>query len=198
MNQKGEVTLFTVMVVFVLSSLLLLCQLELRRSYGLLQKRTHLFLCTKETKGELDQHLTLMGKSNWAIENAQKARLIMLLIPGLQGASGSVENVKKAIMKYQDVKAFLYLAKLKTLKSRGCPMDTRVFMTPFQLKIQGHARDQYSRARLREETWTYYFLEKPYLLSLTVTARNLSSLKPKPHYESKEKGARLSSLLSLR
>ena len=69
MNQKGEVTLITTLLMFILLGIVLLSSLELKSSFRKLQRRTELFLCVKETKGEINLFLKFMGRTNWAIKN---------------------------------------------------------------------------------------------------------------------------------
>lgn len=196
MNQKGEVTLFSVLVILALTNIVLLSSLELRRSFKLLERRTHLFLCLKETKGELHDFMKFMGRSNWAIKNINRASLVMLFIPGLQGAAMDAQKAKKYLQYVQEGKVISYLNTLKNLKQKGCPLDPRMFITPFQIGTRLLVRDESGGARLREKKWTYIYISKPYFLSLNVHPSTWESVKPNIQYMAEEKGARLSSLLS--
>lgn len=69
MNERGDITLTSLFCLILISSLLLLTTLKLRRSFDLLQRRSELFLCAKETSGELERYLTFMGRTNWGIRN---------------------------------------------------------------------------------------------------------------------------------
>ncbi len=198
MNQKGEVTLVSTLIITVLMGMVLLCALELKKSYGLLQKRTHLFLCVKETKGEFHDYMKFMGRTNWAIKNINKASLIMMFIPGLQGVAADAQKAKKYLQYVQEARLVLYLKKLADLRGRKCSTDPRMFLTPFKLGSRLLKRDAHGAAELREEKWTYYYLSKPYLLQIEINASGFESLKPKLTYKSEEKAARLSSLLSSR
>lgn len=196
MNQKGEVTLLSTFLILALMSLVLLCSLELRKSYKLLERRTQLFLCTKETKGEFDLYLTFMGRTNWGIKNLKKLSLLMMFIPGLQGAASSAEKAKKFLQLSQEMKHISFLKTLSSLKRKGCPLDPRLLISPFQPGPRFFKRDHLGALKLREIKWTYYFLSKPYLLAIDVNATSFESLKPKITYKAVEKGAKLSSLLS--
>lgn len=198
MNQKGEVTLLSTLILTVLMGMVLLCALELKKSYGLLQKRTHLFLCVKETKGEFHDYMKFMGRTNWAIKNINKASLIMMFIPGLQGVAADAQKAKKYLQYVQEARLVLYVKKLADLRGRKCSTDPRMFLTPFKLGSRLLKRDAHGAAELREEKWTYYYLSKPYLLQIEINASGFESLKPKLTYKSEEKAARLSSLLSSR
>lgn len=198
MNQKGEVTLLSTLLITVLMGMVLLCALELKKSYGLLQKRTHLFLCVKETKGEFHDYMTFMGRTNWAIKNINKASLIMMFIPGLQGVAADAQKAKKYLQYVQEARLVLYVKKLADLRARKCSTDPRMFLTPFKLGTRLLKRDAHGAAELREEKWTYYYLSKPYLLQIEINASGFEGLKPKITYKSEEKAARLSSLLSSR
>ncbi len=196
-NEKGEVTVLATMLIAVLTGIVLLCALELQKSISLMKRRTHLFTCVKETKGELNDFMKFMGRSNWAIKNINKASLIMMFIPGLQGVAADAQKAKKLIQKFQNLKLALYLKTLSDLRARKCSTDPRMFLTPFKIS-KGFSRDHHGAAELREEKWTYYYLSKPYLLQIEINASAFESLKPNIEYKAEEKGAKLSSLLSSR
>jgi hypothetical protein len=197
MNQKGEATLLSVMILFAMSSLIVLSSLELRRSFRLLQNRTQLFLCAKETKGEIKNHLRFMGRTNWVIKNTAKAALIAVFIPGLQGAALEAEKVKKILIAAQNLELISYLKKMADLKGKGCPLDPRLLITPFELGTLGFARDENDGAILRDQHWSYLFFFKPFTLKMEFSEADLEGLRPKVHIETSEKGAMLSSLWSL-
>lgn len=186
MNQRGDSTLFCILLLFALSSLVILSSLELKRSYSLLKKRAHILLCVKETKGELHEYLKFMGRTNWAIENINRFSLITIFIPGLQGASLSGDKLKKALMHLQDAHLLLYFKTINELKERGCPIDPRQLLTPFELGIKGHKRDLEGAAKLRKKKWDYYFLELPYAIKLEVTGTNYKRVSPQIKYHFKE------------
>jgi hypothetical protein len=196
MNQKGEATVLSTLLIVALSGIVLLCALELRKSFLLLEKRTHLFLCLKETKGELNEFLQFMGRSNWAIKNITKASLIMVFIPGLQGVAANAQKAKKIIQNAQDVRLISYLKVLAQLNQRQCPVDPRMLLTPFKIGPGLLKRDSDGAAELREKKWIYSYLSRPYFLQLEIDASGLEHLKPKITYKSKEKAVKLSSLLS--
>jgi hypothetical protein len=198
MNQKGEVTLFSTLLLMVLMGIVLLCALELRKSFLLLEKRTHLFLCVKETKGELNRHLKFMGRSNWAIKNINRLSLVMMFIPGLQGVAANAEQAKEYLKLIQNAFVVSHLKSLMNLKQKGCPLDPRMITTPFKLGAGLLDRDNEGAAQLRDTKWTYYFLAKPYLLTMEVNAESYESIKPRIKYKIEEKAAKLSSLLSSR
>ena len=190
MNQKGEVTLLSCLLLFSLMSLVLLCGLELKKSFRLMEKRTELFLCAKETKGEFHQFMKFMGRTNWGIKNINRASLIMMFIPGLQGAAMDAQKLKKYLIYVQNIRLVSYLKTLKDLRAKGCRLDPRMFITPFNPK-----RDEEEALTLRKTQWTYYFLSTPYALSLTVDSEGWERVKPKLTYTAEEKGAILYSHL---
>lgn len=196
MNQKGEATLFTILVLVAISGLLTLCGLELERNLRLIKHRTSLFLCVKETKGELQRYLKFMGRTNWALKNVSKAQLVAVFVPGLQGLALEADKAKKIIKAAQNSTLPLYLAKLRQLQRQGCPLDPRMFATPFELSTSGHKRDIDEAAILRKKQWTYSFLKTPYLLTLSIEDTGMNSLRPRITFEAQEKGAMLSSLFS--
>lgn len=187
MNQKGEVTLLGVFIIFVLTGVFLLCALELQLSYKRLQQRSHLFLCVKEAKGELHLYLKFMGRTNWAIKNIQIARLVMLVIPGLQAASFNSDKIKKLIIFMQIAERASYLKTLASLKRKSCPLDPRMFITPFQLEGLDYRRDLTDRAILRSKQWNYLFSS----IDLEIKEQDLESLNPKIQYTTSEKLVKL-------
>jgi len=196
MNQKGEITLTSCLLILGLSGVLLICAMELQSSFKQLEKRTNLFLCVKETKGELNLYLKFMGRTNWGIKNINRASLIMVFIPGLQGAAMDAQKAKKYIQYAQEARTVSYLKTLADIKKKKCPLDARMFITPFQLGSRLLKRDTEGAAITREAQWKYYFFSKPYLLSLNIQAEGLERINPKIVYTSEEKAGKLSSLLS--
>ncbi len=192
MNQKGEAILFFVLVLVVISGLFTLCGLELQRSFSLLQKRTNLFVCVKETKGEIHRYLKFMGKTNWALKNTSSAQVIAAFIPGFQGAALSAEKVKKAIKHLQTGALLNYHVQLQRLKIKGCPLDPRMLQSPFSLKAMKYQRDLSERTILRNSSWTYLYSSGPYLLTLKINAEKFDSMSPQIYYEAREKVERLS------
>ena len=186
MNQRGDVTLFCVLSLLGLSCLLILCSLELRQSLKKLEARSHLLLCVKETKGEFDRYMKFMGRTNWALKNVERAKLIALFIPGLQGAALEAEKAKNVLVKIQDTSLGLYFYKLSDLKKRNCPLDPRMIKTPFALHGSGYLRGAQSEAKLRNQEWTYYFLQQPYALEMSIKAQAYEGLMPKIKYLMKE------------
>lgn len=196
MNERGEATLISVMIVALLTGLVLLCSLELQRSFQLLQKRTHLFLCVKETKAEIKNHLRLMGRTNWGIKNIHRVGIIALFIPGLQGAAMEAEKMKKLLIQLQTFELISYLKKIHDLKSKGCPLDPRTLITPFKIGASLHERDINEKAILRDSSWSYLFIHGPYSIKLEFSEARLERLDPKIKIISSEKGVMLSSLSS--
>jgi hypothetical protein len=196
MNQRGEITIASCLLILAFSSLVILSALELKRSFRQLEKRTKLFLCAKETKGELHVFMKFMGRTNWAIRNTNRASLIMVFIPGLQGAAMDAQKLKKALQYAQEARLVSFLKTLRDLKGRGCPLDPRMFITPFELGSRLLARDNEGAANLRKKTWTYYFLLKPYALAIETRSDDWEAVQPRITYLTSEKGAMLSSLSS--
>ena len=196
MNQKGEVTLLSIMLLIGMMSILTLQALKLRQSMRLLQKRNELFLCVKESKGELNKYLKFMGRTNWGIKNVRRASLIMAFIPGLQGGALQAEKVKKILIQIQNLSLIPYLKKIKDLKAQGCPIDPRMLITPFEINPKGYARDSMDAARLRNKRWSYYFVSLPYALKLEVDSNQLEAIGPRIFFQASESAEKLSSLWS--
>lgn len=199
MNERGEITILGCFLILILMSIVLLCGLELRRSYKLMQTRTKLFLCVKETKGELNEYMKFMGQTNWGIKNLNRVSVITLFIPGLQGVSANADRAKKFLQYVQEGRSAFYLKTLKDIqKKKRCPVDPRMYLTPFQLGTRLFKRDGEGALMLRENVWNYYFLLKPYVLALETDSTSWERAKPRMTYKASEKGAKLSSLLSSR
>lgn len=196
MNQKGEMNLVFILMVAGLSGVMILCALSLRKSFRLLERRTELFLCTKETEGEIHRYMKFMGRTNWAIKNVEKAKLIMMFIPGLQAGALKAEKAKRTLMLIQNTSLVPYLKKMAELKSRSCPMDPRIFITPFHLAGYGYQRSADSTAQLRSTKWSYQYVSFPYSLSVDWDANNFEAINPRLKRISRENGAKLSSILS--
>lgn len=197
MNQRGEMTLSAALILLVMATLVLLCALELRRSFSHLEKRTKLFLCLKETKGEFVEFMKFMGRTNWGIKNTNRAKLIMLFIPGLQGASMEAEKLKKTLQYIQEGRFLLYLKTISRLKAKGCPLDPRLALTPFESGARLFNRDAEGAVKLKEKEWNYYFYTKPYFVELSFKSHQWEGIKPRMLFESKERPATFRSLLSV-
>jgi hypothetical protein len=198
-NQKGEATLFCVLILVALSGLLTLCGLELQKNFSLLKKRTELFLCVKETKGELNHFLLRTARLNWVIKNTTRAQMVAVFFPPLWTAVGSAEKIKRVTKGLQLASLGIFEGKLIKLKGQGCSLDPRLFVTPYELgKDFGYTRTLEGAAKLRKKKWTYYFIDRPYGLSLTVDATGAEGFMPKIKYQAEEKMGTLSSLLSSR
>lgn len=198
MNQKGEVTLFAILILVILSGLMTLAGLQLEQSFRILQARTKIFLCVKETNQEMKSYLRFMGRTNWAIKNTNKVRLIMLIIPGLQGASLQADKIKKTLKHLQNLQLIKHLSTMTKLKGQGCPLDPALYMTPFQISASGYKRDFNEAAIIRTPTWTYHFIKLPYYLDVSYDIKGLESIHPKFTYQAEEKAGMLSSLFSSR
>ena len=198
-NQKGEAVLFCVLILVALSGLLTLCGLSLQHHFSLMKKRTHLFLCAKETKGELDLYLKSMGRLNWLLKNISKAQAVAIFYPPLWTVVGNGEKLKRVAKVLQASELARYETQISRIRARGCPIDPQLILTPYQIGSDlGFQRSSGGPAIKRKQEWSYYFLEKPYLLTLKVNTTKNESIKPKILYETTEKGAILSSLLSSR
>jgi hypothetical protein len=198
-DERGEAILFCVLVLVALSGLLTLCGLKLQHSFRLMEKRTNLFLCVKEAKGELNNYMKSMGRLNWLLKNVTKAQKIALFFPPLWPYVGNAEKLKRAAKSLQATSLAVYGTKLTKLKIIGCPLDPQMVLNPYRLGSDfGFQRKLGGEAILRSKKWTYYFLERPYLVTLKISAERAESIMPKLAFQAEEKGAILSSLLSSR
>lgn len=196
MNERGEVTLLSCFVLFILMSLVLLCGLELGKSFRLLEKRTKIFLCLKETKGTHLEFMHFMGRANWGIKNINRTSLIMMFIPGLQGAATEAQKLKKVLQYSQEAKLLWYLKNLKQINAKGCPIDPRMYLTPFEIGDRLLKRSPEGAAKLKEDQWDYYFFLRPYFLTLNVNSSQWEAIHPKLKTKAQEKLGKLPSHLS--
>jgi hypothetical protein len=187
MNQKGEITLLSCLLILTFSSIVILCSLELRKSFELLRKRSELYLCAKETKGEFNEFMKFMGRTNWAIKNINRAGLIMTFIPGLQGAAMDAQKLKKYLQYIQQARVVSYVKTLTQIKLKSCPVDPRLFITPFVMGAKLLKRDAEGAIILRKDEWNYYFIKHPYYMNLAVSPRGWEDLNPKIDFLSEEK-----------
>ena len=120
----------------------------------------------------------------------------MLFIPGLQGMALEGEKLKRTLILYQNVSLIPFMKKMAELKSRGCPMDPRIFITPFQLSGSVYQRGADGIALLRSSKWTYQYVSIPYSLSVEWDGSNFEAINPRFKRISWENAAKLSSILS--
>lgn len=195
MNQRGEMNLFFVLMVVALSGVMILSALRLHHSYRLMEKRTELFLCMKETEGEMVRYMKFMGRTNWALKHLFTLKVVAAFIPGLQGVALDSEKAKRLIIHVQTLSLFAYMKKLSELKARGCPLDPRMVTTPFKLSGKGYVRDMNDVATLRNKKWTYYYASLPYVVNVDWDVTGFESIWPKITRASSENAVR-SSLIS--
>lgn len=196
MNERGEAILLSVLILALLSGLLTLCGLELQHSFGQLRKRSELFLCAKEFKGELHQHLKIMGQTNWGLKNLSKIQILSVFIPGLQGVALSGKKIKKILKGIQVASTLRYVAAVTSLTKRHCPLPPNAYRGIFKREGLQLKRGRQSEALLRSRKWTYLFYHHPYLLEMSIDATNIEGLHPHPQYAFKEKGGKSFSLYS--
>lgn len=196
MNQRGEMNLFLVMMIACLSGVLILCALKLQRSFRLLEKRTELFLCMKETEGEFVRYMKIMGRTNWALKNLDKVKYVAVFFPVLAPLAVNAEKAKKQLLLLQNLTLVPYMKKLSDLKRRGCPLDPRMIKTPFELSALGYARSHDDTAKLRSTKWTFHYVSLPYAVAVDWNVTGYESVFPRIVRISSEKTARLSSILS--
>jgi hypothetical protein len=194
MNQKGEITLLATLLMMGLLGIIILTSLELKKSYLHLEKRTHLFLCVKETKGELQSFMSFIGKVNWGIKNMNKIKLLLTIFPGLQAHSMNAEKMKEYLQKSQDLRVINYLRRLNQLLNKSCPIDPRMLLTPFKMQQTFLKRTHTGLVYLREKEWSYHFINQNYHLELKIKPQVWENLHPKIIYNSKERKVKASSL----
>jgi hypothetical protein len=178
MNQRGEVGILFAAGLTAMTGLTLLLALELQRDFNLIKKRTHLFLCTKQTKGELVQYLEFMGRTNWALQNINRVQIIAAFIPGLQGAALSSEKAKKLIQRLQDARYLQYKSSVLGLSNKKCPLDPKLIQGPFEMMTLMLKRNSQGLVILRSSSWSHVFYVPPYLIKLNFKAQDWESLRP--------------------
>lgn len=191
MNQRGDCTLLGILLILAMSSLLTLTSLSLVRSFKNLKERTNLILCLKEIKGEEGELHHFIGKTNWAIQNITRAKVLATLIPGLQMGAMKAEAMKKLIQQTQNLRLFSYLKKIARLKGQGCPLPFNLVQSPYQLSVQGMKRNHEGIALLRKNQWNYFFYQKPYAIRMECQTENNDSLKTRVRCRTSENVATL-------
>lgn len=187
MNQKGEVTLMTSLLMFILMGIVLLSSLELKSSYRKLQRRTELFLCVKETKEEINLFIKFIGRTNWAIKNINRAKLIMMFLPLAPATTLNAQKLKNFLIHAQNIRLISYLNSLKKIKAKGCQLEPRLYITPFELSVGSLKRDQTQSVNLRKKKWNYIFYSPPYTLNLKIDGTGWEDSSPRIKYFSEEK-----------
>ena len=195
MNERGEITLLSCLLILGLTGIVFLSTLELQRSFSQLKARTTLLLCTKETKGELNEFLIFMGRTNWGIQNLQRAKWIALIFPGAKLASQSAEKLKKFLQSSQEARLIYHLKILRNLQLKGCPLPLMLLKTPFETNGPILKRNQNGSVKLRSLKWNYHFFVRPYEIHLSVLAREWEKISPQVEYVVEDKPVRFSSLL---
>jgi hypothetical protein len=195
MNQRGEITVLGSLLILCLTAIVILAALELERSFKKLEARTKILLCAKETKGELNELLTLMGRTNWGIKNLHRIKIISILFPGAFSATQSAEKVKKGLQKIQNLRMMLHLKKISGLKLKGCPLDTGLVQTPFETDGLILRRNQEGGVRLRSAKWEHHLFLRFYKIQLMVVATEWEVLSPRLDFKFKDSPVRSSFLL---
>jgi hypothetical protein len=196
MNERGEAIVLSILILTLLTGLLSLCGLELQHSFGLMRKRSEIFLCTKELKGELHQHLKVMGQTNWGLKNIKKAQLLSAFIPGIQGVALSGEKLKKMLKGIQTTSLIHFLSVITTLNKRHCPVPVNAYQGAFQFDGVRLKRGLQGEALLRNKKWIYLFYHHPYLLEVRINAIRINELQPQIKYSITEKKVKSFSLSS--
>lgn len=175
------------LLMFILLGIVLLSSLELKSSYRKLQRRTELFLCVKETKEELNLFIKFIGRTNWAIKNINKAKLIMMFLPFAPATTLNAQQLKNFLIHAQNIRLISYMNSLKNIKVKGCQFEPRLYITPFELIVGSFKRDQAKSVILRKKKWNYIFYSSPYALELKIDGAGWENSSPKIKYFSEEK-----------
>jgi len=179
MNQRGDCTLFGILIVLALSSLLTLTSLSLIKSFKRLKQRTNLILCLKEFKGEQNQFIEFISKTNFGLKNISRAKLIAAIIPGLQLSSMKAETLKRVIQKGQDLRLISYLNKMAQLKRQSCPIPFNFRQPPFDFNLRGFKRNHEGIVITRKHQWKHFFQQNPYVISMSCQMRKIDDVAPK-------------------
>jgi hypothetical protein len=179
MNQRGDCTLFGILILLALSSLLTLTSLSLIKSFKRLKQRTNLILCLKEFKGEQNQFIQFISKTNFALKNISRAKLIAAIIPGLQLGSMKAETLKRVIQRSQDLRLISYLNKIADLKRQSCPVPMKFRQSPFDFNLKGLKRNYEGTVIIRNQQWKHYFQQHPYVISMSCQIRKIDEIAPK-------------------
>lgn len=185
MNERGNTTLFGLMLVMVISMIglhLIKLRVDYTKSNEQFQK---LLLCSKETNGETKQFYDRISKSNAFIKALTITEYTSTVIP-IYGvvASNSAAQAVEAIKLIQVGYLLSYLNKLRELTQKNCFLSPNIYKTPYELSItSGLERNQFEEAKLRGDNWKY--------ANMNAKSMIVTKLQFKPNWEIK------SSLMSL-
>ena len=101
------------------------------------------------------------------------------------------KELKLFLIRTQNLRLISYLNSLKDIRRKGCQMDPRIFITPFELSFGSLRRDQSQSVILRNKKWNYLFYLRPYLINFQVDGTGWESPAPKIKYFSEEKAVKL-------
>jgi hypothetical protein len=178
MNQKGELTLFGILLTMGLTSVFILHSIQLIYNYTLFKRRAEFFICSKKSKILIREHANKIIKANWGIKNSDKIKYLSLFIPGFQGVGLKAEKVKILLKKFQDFELLKFRSKLMKLKIGGCSLEKGIFLSPFKTNASHHLRSTFETAIPQEKIWQIKISHYPFLMTLSFDLKNSESLYP--------------------
>ena len=188
MNDKGNATIFSLCLLFVFTVLILGSLSERLSHLKKVESTKKLLICAKIINGETKDFTSFMQKSNTALKYLSMTELVSVLLPSFGIVTKiSTASAKKVVIKSQQLYLFSYLNKIKSLYSKSCLIDPRVFKTPFKLSIMkfDFQRDKWNQAKLRGNKWNLIILGSYHIIQNTYSFQD--DLKIKSHYIKKVK-----------
>jgi len=170
-------------------SLTILLGLSLVLNYKKQKARSELFVCVKKVKLLSQKHLEIMGKTSWAIKNLDTFAKITLFIPGFQSGSLKAEELKKALMVYQEAEDKKFIAQLLRLNGANCLIKPQ-FLSGFFQHSGVLLLRQKSLPIFRELKWEVTFQNFYSTLSLEFFIKKFSSIHPRINILSGERMGR--------
>lgn len=157
MNERGNVTLYGLFLLIVVS-LISLHFIKLRvEETADNQKLQKILLCAKESNGVIKSFYDEISRSNKFLKALTVTEYTTITIP-IYGiiASKSAAQAKKVIKSIQLTQLFSHLNKLRALAAKNCYLSLNAYKTPYRLSLPtGFKRNQYDEAMLRGEQWQY-------------------------------------------
>jgi hypothetical protein len=187
MNQKGELTLFTIIFTLGLSSLLIIYTLQLAWNFSIIKKRSSLFICAKKVKILIKKHSEKITKSNWIIKNSKSIKTASFMLPGFQVFGTTANQLKETLKKYQDLELLLFKTQLTKLHLMGCKISKNSYSSPFQVSGIRHLRNKMETTIPREKIWKTSISNSPFTIYLSLKGIDQPSLHPQIFILSEDK-----------
>lgn len=186
MNERGDITMTSILLTLALSSLLILYAIEASIQFKVFKKRTKIFLCAKKVSKISKEYLSNISKSNWVILNAKNVQQVSIIFPVFAQISGGAEKIKSLAKKHQDVQLLYLKSKIVKLKDEGCSIESNFETGPYYNNSIFHQRNLKETTILRGHRWSFNLQENPFKIFLSFNINQKFSPNPKIEYMTKE------------